>query len=161
MKGRPPVPHPLDLALRVRFAREAGIDPERLAAWLEWREAAPREMVDRLVAAFFPVVPPDAFLVEEPLPPRRDDATIATQMLQSPHDTVPGVKPTRHPFSEALRKRGISLAEWAKDHGVSASYARSWIQKGAGARPIPKKFATLIAVEFGIPLSAWKNGLAK
>lgn len=161
---RPPVPHPLDIALRDRFARQSGIDPAQLAAWLEWREAPPRAIVDRLVAAFFPLVPPEAFLSdEETLPSSGDNAKIDTgmQMESTQSTTFRGVAPTESTAATKLRAAGRSIAEWAKANGVPYSTARSWFQKGKGGRPVPSRHYESMRAEFGIRRHEWPNGVVK
>lgn len=154
------------VAMAEMYARRIGVEPAQLWAWLDKREPIPLDVRDRLVAAFFPMVPPDSFLAAEaPLSFSGDSGTITTpmQLDSNQQKKVRGAVPTKHPFAAALRKRGMSLAEWAKANGVSPSYARSWIQRGVGGRPIPKKHAESIEREFGVPNTpaTWKNGATK
>jgi hypothetical protein len=154
---RPPL-HSMLRALVHGFATKAGLDPAEVEAWVQMEKAPPTEIRRKLVETFFPMVDPADFL----LPSDEDDATIATvSQLQSPQSTkIRGAVPTEHPWTKALRKKGVSIAEWATTHGVSYSSARSWVQPGSGARKIPREHAAAIKEDFGIPLSAWKQGFA-
>lgn len=159
---RPPVPHPLDIALRDRFARQAGIDPAQLAAWLEWREAPPRAVVDRLVAAFFPLVPPESFLSgEETLPSKRQYGTLHTMHTSEIEAPNPrGGRPSklkRHPLMAALKKAGVSVAEEAANVRRSVSSVRSFCfaRDNEAYRPVPRAIAERWRDVYGVPLTAW------
>jgi lambda repressor-like predicted transcriptional regulator len=76
----------------------------------------------------------------------------------------PGRPPnTNHPFPAALRKKGSTTARWAAEHGLSYATAKSWHAEGNGARAIPRRFAELIAREFGLPAdeTTWRNGITE
>lgn len=151
-------PHPLYLALADAFARKAGIDPQAIRNACDGLPSDKR-LVDALVSAFFPLVPPGSFVIEG-LPTDTDAATIDTHMLQeSTQAKIRGPQPASHRWTKALRKRGMSVAQWARLHDVGYSAARSWLQKGPGGRAIPRAFQRIIEKEDGVPESAWPHGV--
>jgi hypothetical protein len=160
VKRQPPVPHPLDLANRDAIARRFGLEPAKLTAWMEWREPAPRAIVERIVATYFPLVPPESFWVEdeEPLPSVENSGKLRREM-QTDSPKRLGRPPTSHPFTRALALRGKTVAEWADDHGLKHPTVSSWFLGKNASRKIPMSVAQIIEKELGVPLDAWKNGI--
>jgi hypothetical protein len=68
-----------------------------------------------------------------------------------------------HAFAQWLKKQGLTLTEWAFDHGFKRERVKSWIADGDGGRPIPRDAAEKIAAESEGAVSAtkrtWKNGI--
>lgn len=64
-----------------------------------------------------------------------------------------------HPFPRALHKRSMTVGEWAEKVGISREKVSSWWKAGPGGRRIPREWADRIRDEFGVPLSAWRNGV--
>lgn len=74
-----------------------------------------------------------------------------------------------HAFAVWLRARGLTLTEWAFQHGYKRERVKSWIASGGGSRPIPREAADKIATEAtpdgakrsALPatLKTWPNGI--
>lgn len=65
-----------------------------------------------------------------------------------------GYRFSDHPFPTK-----VNVKEWAADHEVSYTYAKSWYAESKMRRPIPRKWALELQREFQIPLESWKNGI--
>jgi DNA-binding transcriptional regulator YiaG len=149
--------HEAYIALGDAFAREAGIDPQ---AFHDACAGIPsdKRLVDGLVSAFYPRVPPSSFVIEG-LPTDTDAVTIDTPMqTQSTHD-IRGARPTKSKATEALRALGVSIAEVAKELEVPYSTARSWFQKGDAGRAVPARHAAALLKKYGIKASDLPNGV--
>jgi len=143
------------------LARRLGIDPPLFWAYLYRRAAPPADVRAALVEAFFPRVAPDDFLIEgsTSVP---NDATIGTVMqTQSEPHLFPGPRPTDHEWTRALRERGITITEAAGALGVTRAAAKSWILPPPHGRKIPRAHAVAIRKRYGVPLSAWPNGITE
>lgn len=151
--------HPLVAALLDSLARKMRVDPSMVRDAVEGRPI-PEWFAGALAGAFAPRVKLADF-VTEPLPSVANDATIATPMqTQSTREgAITGRKPTAHPFTEALRARGLTVTEWADSHGLENPTVKSWYLGGNAARKIPRSLAVKIERELGVPLSAWTNGI--
>ncbi len=79
--------------------------------------------------------------------------------MQTESLRIRGPSPSKHPFTDALRNAGVSVAEFARAHKLSRGQVKSWFLGGATARRIPKSMAETIKKEYGVPFSAWKNGI--
>lgn len=147
-----------------RLARAFGVDPLDHWAWV-WREKpAPRWFVDRVVAAYWPGLPPSDFDIaeDEGLTSDPDLATVATTLLQ---DSSLKVKVSRaqldassrkHPFVRALVKAGITVTEIAEELKVPRSTVQSWYSAN-NPRPIPRAMVAKLEKRFGVPPSAWAS----
>jgi hypothetical protein len=158
-RARPPVPHPLDLALRARFAREAGLDPDELTAWMEWRKPAPPIVVEGLVAAFDPLVPPDSFLFANTrLTSNSDNSTIRTMRTERIDEPKIG-RPFKlsHRLIDELAARNISLAEEARAVKRTPTSLRNMMYpKGHPSnRPVPRQLQKRWETLYGVPESDW------
>ena len=71
---------------------------------------------------------------------------------------ISAARATEHPFTEALRKRHMTIGEWAVAHGLSREKVSSWL-RASGGRRIPAEWAERIRAEFGVPLDAWPHGV--
>jgi hypothetical protein len=160
--------HPLIVALVERYAQQTSLEAHELWAYLDRRKVPPPTVRASLVDAFYPLVRPDDFL---PLTSAPNDAQYrymeSTEMVK----TVAG-RPleSNHPFARWLRAQHMTVADWARNHtnpGTGKPYTRervkAWIAEGAGARPIPRHAADMIARESDGAVKAnaraWKNGI--
>lgn len=91
---------------------------------------------------------------------RHGDARIDTMDTQI---TVPGARlEAKHPGAKKIRQVDGSIARFAAKHKLAVTTVRSWYARGDAAREIPRKWADLLAAEpYGIPLTAWKNGIGE
>lgn len=145
--------HPLIVASIEAIARNGGLDPEDLWAYLDRRKAPPRAVRDALVAAFFPLVPPESFL-----PSDEEISTIRTMRteIDPPRRGRPPV--VDHPLFAALAAKGVTLAEEAQAvHRSPASIRSMCYPKGNDSRrPAPEALQKRWLAEYGVPLKAWK-----
>ena len=147
--------HPLIVALVEALARECGVDPKVLWDALDGKPS-PRRFVEFLVYQFHPQLSADDFVIEGSTSVANGDR-IATNMQTE--SQIVGVKPTDHPFTRALRRKGLTLAEWAHTHDVPRPTVSSWFLAGTAPRRIPRSMAEAIKKELGVPLTAWTNGI--
>jgi lambda repressor-like predicted transcriptional regulator len=65
-----------------------------------------------------------------------------------------------HPFPQALIAQGSNVSKWAREHGLKRDEVKSWYSRHA-PRPIPKKYARLIAKTLGLEPSkaVWPAGV--
>jgi hypothetical protein len=94
------------------------------------------------------------------------DRSIIHHEMESSAYAQKAAKPGRpsesnHPFPVALGKLkpAVTLRQWAETHDLSRSKVASWLLTGDGGRRIPRKYADEIKKDFGVPLSAWPNGI--
>lgn len=147
------------MALVDSFARRAGIDVDDLWSYLDRRKVPPPAVRDAMVAAFFPLVPPDSFL-----PSGGEVATLATDM-QAPQEETRRSRVSRarlrkgnrrHPFVAALVANNLTVTEFARELGYARSTVQSWYDGDSdNARPIPKSAANAIKARLGVPVTAW------
>lgn len=73
--------------------------------------------------------------------------------------TAPAGRPleSRHPFPHAVG----NVKAWAREHGLHYSMVKAWYTEGAFWKPIPRKWANLLASKYGVPLRAWKGRQAQ
>lgn len=142
------------------YARRLGLTFEQFEAYATGLEPWPPGMLDAILETF------------EPLTTAVPNATkVRTDMQTELVQKTPLGRPLEidHPFAQWLKARGVTVAEWARDHGYKRERVKSWMQKGPGARPIPRAAAEAIATEAtpegkkrsAVPATAavWQNGI--
>lgn len=148
--------HPLLVLPFEALSRQFGVAPEDMWAYVERRRRAPRWLVNALVETFEPGLSDDDFDIDETLPSVPNGATIGTQMHVEP---IVGAKPTPHPFTRALRKRGMTVTEWADAHGLTRAAVKAWFLPAPSGRKIPRSMVRIIEAELKVPATAWRNGI--
>ena len=157
--------HPLIVALVEALARECGVDPKVLWDALDGKPADP-VLVAGLVEAFHPMVRASDFVIEG-LPYVPNDVTVRN-VQQPDSEHIVGAKPHPHPFTNALRARGLTVTEWCEKNGLERGAVKSWYLASSAGRSIPKKWAEAIEAEFTdesgktlVPANrrTWKNGI--
>jgi hypothetical protein len=103
------------------------------------------------------------------LPSRSADSTVMGTEMASP-ESMTGEEKRRfgiakalasdHPFPQAVIASGSNVTKWAKSQGLKRDEVKSWYSRLA-PRPIPKKYARLIAKTFGLEPSKklWPAGV--
>jgi hypothetical protein len=71
---------------------------------------------------------------------------------------------TRTVFQAILQEHNMSLPQWAAKHPeLNVNTAKSWVKSGNGGRPIPAKWAGILAREFKRPElrlpESWPHGI--
>ena len=110
-----------------------------------------------LTAAFAPLVSPGDFLGSTSVPLGTTVGGVnQPQALIGGREGAPSLE---HPFTRALHSKGMTITEWAENHGLDRGTVKFWYI--AGGRKIPRKWADVIAKELGVPATArtWKNGI--
>lgn len=154
--------HPLIVLTVESLAREFGVPPVDLWAWLDRKRPAPRWFVDAAVAAYHPGLRETDFDIDERLTARRQRSTLATM------DTAPNAVLERkgrplenvdQPLIAKLKSLGRTLTEEGKDPKVNRSRAslRSMVLDPSDPdyRPCPRRLAEHWQQKYGIPLSTW------
>jgi hypothetical protein len=162
------------------FARRVGISEDDYWAYAWGKKPLPPGLAPALVAEFFPLVAPEE--LETGLPSVPNDAKVR-DMSQAPAFEIRARKVGRpiesdHQFSQWLRRRNITMTEWAADHidpNTGKAYKRervkSWVASGDGGRPIPEETAKVIEEESRDPKTGkpavpalkrcWPNGIRR
>ncbi len=157
--------HPLIVALVEAFARKAGIEPPILWDALDGKPAD-SGLVAGLVEAFHPAVRRGDFVILGSTSVPNDVTVRNVQQPDSEH--IVGAKPHPHPFTNALRARGLTITEWCEKNGLERGAVKSWYLASSAGRSIPKKWAEAIEAEFIdergktlVPANrrTWKNGI--
>lgn len=177
--------HPLIVATIDALARQFGVAPADLWAWMDRTRKAPRWFVDAAVQAFDPILRETDFDVDESLPSAPKHVTFGAMQATKSSSKAPrrmarwqvdavakaigvdeirlfeGAKPTDHPFVNALREKGVTLTEWCAKHRLKREAVKGWYTTGVGARRIPRRWAKAIEAELGLPADAtiWANGI--
>jgi len=156
-----PEPHVVYRALADAWAREAGLDPADVADWLARRRPVSQRTADRMVAAFYPRVSPDAFWIDDELALRaeRERSTMRTmrpQAVQEPRLGRP-IKNTKHGLAAALRDRRVTLAEEAKAVKRNPTSLRNFMypKSHPNNRPVPRSLVDYWAKKYGVSDRAW------
>lgn len=152
--------HPLIVLTVDALGRRFGVEPADLWAWLERRAPAPRWFVDAAIETYYPGLRETDFDIDESLASVPNSARME-HVSQPQVEPIVGRKPTKHPFTAALRKRGMTLTEWAATNGVGRGAVKSWFLPGVGGRRIPRKWADAIEREFRVPATrrTWPHGI--
>lgn len=151
--------HPLIVLTVEALAREFGVAPADLWAWLDRKKPAPRWFVDAAVAAYHPGLRETDFDIDERLTSRRQRSTLAT-MDTAPIQVERKGRPLEnadHPLIAALQAKGRTLTEEGKDVGRSRASLRSFVLDAHDDdyRPVPRRLADHWLKTYGVPMSAW------
>lgn len=150
--------HPLIQLTVAALAREFGVPPTILWDALDGKPT-PRQLAERLVAAYYPGLRLEDFAIEGSTSVPNGtklDAKMQPQALIGGREGRPTLE---HPFTRALHGQGMTVTEWAAKHDVDRGTVKFWYIPGG--RKIPRKMADLIQRELGVPATAktWKNGI--
>jgi hypothetical protein len=148
--------HPLIVLTVEALAREFGVTPKALWDAIDGKPT-PARLVKALVAAYYPGLREADFVTEGST--SAPNGGIFGAPMQT--ETIVGAKPTDHPFTRALRARGLTLAEWCQTHDIERMMAKGWYTSGSGARRIPRAVADMIESELGVRATPanWPNGI--
>ena len=145
---KPPADLPLEIVLLVnRFANRLGIPQPDLWAMLYGQMPKPPGWAAAWAEEFEPLTSPATYAT---------NATMDARTISAPIAGRPHARPD-HPLVVALRKKGVTLVELAKELKRSRASIQSWMLPDGNdnRRPIPEDAVKYLQAKYGVKPTAW------